>query len=132
MHINWKKITIITLDLIIGTYLVFAFTKFNKPDEANLVCTKVNINIQDEMTNGFLNAKEIKKRLEINKLYPLAKPLNDVNARKIEESLKTSPFVKTAECYKTQEGLVDIYLTQRMPIVRIKSINKEDYYIDDH
>lgn len=132
MHINWKKITIITLDLIIGTYLVLAFTKFNKPDEANLVCTKVNINIQDEMTNGFLNAKEIKKRLEINKLYPLAKPLNDVNARKIEESLKTSPFVKTAECYKTQEGLVDIYLTQRMPIVRIKSINNEDYYIDDH
>jgi hypothetical protein len=42
------------------------------------------------------------------------------------------PFVKTAECYKTQDGLVDIYLTQRMPIVRIKSINNEDYYIDDH
>ena len=46
MHINWKKITIITLDLIIGTYLVFAFTKFNKPDEANLVCTMVIINLQ--------------------------------------------------------------------------------------
>ena len=40
--------------------------------------------------------------------------------------------MKTAECYKTQDGLVDIYLTQRMPIVRIKSINNEDYYIDDH
>ncbi len=111
---------------------VFAFTKFNKPDEKGMLCTKVNINIQDEMTNGFLNAKEIKKRLEIKKLYPLEKPLSNVNARKIEETLKTSPFVKTAECYKTQDGLVDIYLTQRMPIVRIKSINNEDYYIDDH
>ena len=119
MHINWKKTIIIALDLVLGTYLVFAFTKFNKPDESNMVCTRVNINIQDEMTNGFLNAKEIKKRL-------------DVNSRKIEETLKTSPFVKTAECYKTQDGLVDIYLTQRMPIVRIKSNNNEDYYIDDH
>ena len=108
MHINWQKTIIITLDVALATYLGFAFTKFNKPDEKNLVCTKVNINIQDEMTNGFLNAKEIKKRLEM------------------------SPFVKTAECYKTQEGLVDIYLTQRMPIVRIKSINNEDYYVDDH
>lgn len=63
---------------------------------------------------------------------PWRNPLNGVNARKIEETLKTSPFVKTAECYKTQDGLVDIYLTQRMPIVRIKSINNEDYYIDDH
>ena len=63
MHINWKKTIIIALDLVLGTYLVFAFTRFNKPDETKLVCTKVNINIQDEMTNGFLNAKEIKKGL---------------------------------------------------------------------
>lgn len=132
MHINWKKTTIIILDLVLGTYLVFAFTKFNKPDESNQLCTKVNINIQDEMTNGFLNAKEIKKRLEAKKLYPLSQPLKDVNGRKIEETLMTSPFVKSAQCYKTQNGLVDIYLTQRMPIVRIKSINNEDYYVDDH
>ena len=66
MHINWQKTIIITLDVALATYLGFAFTKFNKPDEKNLVCTKVNIN------------------------------------------------------------------TQRMPIVRIKSINNEDYYVDDH
>ena len=86
MHINWKKTIIIALDLVLGTYLVFAFTRFNKPDETKLVCTKVNINIQDEMTNGFLNAKEIKKRLEARKLYPLGEPLKEVNARMIEET----------------------------------------------
>lgn len=132
MHINWKKTIIIVLDLLLGTYLVFAFTKFNKPDEKGMLCTKVNINIQDKMTNGFLDAKEIKKRMEASDLYPLRKPLNKVNTRKIEEMLKQSPFVKSAECYKTQNGLVDINLTQRMPIVRIKSYTNEDYYIDDH
>lgn len=132
MHINWKKTIIIVLDLVLGTYLMFAFTKLNKPDETRKLCTKVNINIQDEITNGFLNAKEIKKRLESKKLYPLEKPLKDVNVREIEDMLRSTPFVKTAECYKTQNGLVDIYLTQRMPIVRIKSINNEDYYVDDH
>ena len=132
MRINWKKTIIILLDLMLGVYLTFAITKFNKPDESKKVCTKVNINIQDEMTNGFLNAKEIKRRLEAKQLYPLKKKMTDISARKIEETLKTSPFVKTAECYKTQNGLVDIHLTQRMPIVRIKSTNNEDYYIDDH
>lgn len=131
MRINWKKIIIITLDLALTVYLVFAFTRFNKPDETRKVCTKVNINIQDEMTNGFLNAQEIKKRLEDKNLYPLTKPLKQVNTREIESTLKASPFVNSVECYKTQDGLVDIYLTQRMPIVRIKSINNEDYYIDD-
>ena len=70
MRINWKKITIITLDLIIGTYLVFAFTKFNQPDESDKICTKVNINIQDEMTNGFLDAKESRKGLKPRKYIP--------------------------------------------------------------
>lgn len=132
MHLNWKKTIIITLDIALSVYLVLAFTKFNQPDEKEQVCTKVNINIQDKMTNGFLDAKEIKKRLEAMDIYPLRKPLNKVNTRKIEEMLKRSPFVKSAECYKTQNGLVDINLTQRMPIVRIKSYTNEDYYIDDH
>lgn len=132
MRINWKKTIIIILDLCLGVYIAFAFTKFNKPDESGKICTKVNINIEDEMTNGFLDAKEIKKRLETKKIYPLREKLSDVNTRQIEEVLKTSPFVKTAECYKTQNGLVDICLTQRMPIVRIKSINNDDYYVDDH
>lgn len=132
MRINWKKTAIVTLDIALAVYLVFAFTKFNKPDESNKLCSKVNINIQDEVTNGFLDAKEIKRRLEQKKLYPLEKPLKNVNARKIEETLMQSPFVKSAECYKTEGGLVDINLTQRMPIVRIKSINNEDYYVDDH
>ena len=132
MRINWKKTIIITLDVTIGVYLVFAFTRFNKPDESDRICTKANINIQDEMTNGFLDAKEIKRRLQAKKIYPLEKPLSKVNARAIEETLLQSPFVKSAECYKTQDGLVDINLTQRMPIVRIKSINNEDYYVDDN
>ncbi len=132
MHVSWKKITIIVLDLGLAVYLGFAFTKFNKPDENTNLCNKVNINIQDEMTNGFLDANDIKSRLESNQLYPLEKPMKYVNTRKIEEMLKSSAFVKTAECYKTQNGQVYITLTQRMPVVRIKSINGEDYYVDDH
>lgn len=132
MRINWKKTIIMTLDVVIATYLILAFTLFNKPDETTRKCTKVSINIQDEMTNGFLDTKEIKKRLEQKNLYPLGKPMRYVIARNIEDMLKESPFVKTAECYKTEDGHVCINLTQRMPIVRIKNYKGEDYYIDDH
>lgn len=48
------------MDIVLGAYLILAFTAFNKPDEKSKMCTKVNINIQDESTNGFINAKEIK------------------------------------------------------------------------
>lgn len=39
--------------------------------------------------------------------------------------------MSTAECYKTQEGHVNITITQRMPVVRIKAQNGDDYYVDD-
>lgn len=132
MRVNWKKTMMITLDLILSVYLVLAFTSFNNADEGTQLCTKVNIDIQDETTNGFLTASEIRQRLIKNKLYPLDKPMKYINGRQIESMLKSSAFVKTAECYKTQDHQVFITLTQRMPVVRIKSINGDDYYIDDH
>lgn len=64
MRINWKKIVIITLDSALAIYLMFAFTAFNKPDEKTKLCTKVNIDIQDKATNGFIDTHEIKNRLE--------------------------------------------------------------------
>ena len=131
MQFNWKKSITITLDIVLAAYLVLAFTAFNKPDETTKVCTKVSINIQDESANGFISANEIKSRLEKRILYPLNKQMHNVNSRNIEEALKTSPFVNTAECYKTQDGHVYINITQRLPIVRVKAINGDDYYLDD-
>ena len=60
MRLNWKKTGLITLDVILGAYIILAFTAFNKPDETSNLCVKVDINIQDVNTNGFIDAKEIK------------------------------------------------------------------------
>lgn len=131
MRINWKKILLVTCDVVLGAYIVVAMTAFNKPDETNIVCTQVNIDIQDEATNAFITAPEIKQRLMKSDLYPLKKPLANVNTRTIEESLRKSPFIKNAECYKTEDGHVWISLTQRMPTLHIMAANGDDYYLDD-
>lgn len=129
---NWKKIVIIVLDVILAVYLLFAITSFNKPEGANAICNKVKIDITDGVVDGFLNVDEIKGILERNHLYPLAKPMNTVDIREIEETLVKSPFVNEAQCYKTQSGHICIKLTQRMPIIRIKANNGDDYYIDNN
>jgi len=131
MRINVKKSIIIALDIILGVYIVLAMTSFNNPDEETRKCTKVSINIEDDSANGFLSVGEIKKILEQSRLYPLNKKMSDINPRDIEERLKASPFVNSAQCYKTQDNNVHISITQRMPIVRIKNMRGEDYYLDD-
>lgn len=131
MKINWRRTTYIVLDSILAVYLLLAITAFNKPEDKGQLCEEVVINISDESTNGFLTSDEIKRILVDKKLYPKNQPLKFINPRSIEEILKVTPFVNTAQCYKTEGGKVFIEITQRTPIIRIKSINGDDYYIDD-
>lgn len=131
MRINWKRTLLVTCDVLLGAYIVVAMTAFNKPDESSMLCKQVNINIEDEATNGFISGQEVKSRLNNNGIYPLGKPLKEINSRKIEETLKQSPFIKNAECYKTEDGHVCISLTQRLPTLHVMATNGDDYYLDD-
>jgi cell division protein FtsQ len=80
--------------------------------------------------DGFLNAKAIKTILEKVHLYPLGRPMAEVSAREIEETLRKNPFIEMAECHKTQSGHVCIRLKQRMPVVHVMADNNENYYVD--
>lgn len=132
LNINWKKTFLITFDVVIAVYLVMAVTVWNKPSRRGSVCTKVEINIADENVNGFLNSEEVKTLLERSRLYPLSQPMDDISPRRIEQALREMPFVKTAQCYATEDNHVCITVTQRTPILRVKSVTGEDYYIDDN
>lgn len=127
-----KKYIIIIIDVILAVYLVLSVTAFNNPDQLVKKCTKVDISITDESTYGFLDAQEIKAILEKKGIYPLHQDLGKVSPRLIEETLRTSSFVSTAQCCKTTEGHVLISVTQRSPLVRIKCVNNDDYYIDEN
>lgn len=128
---NWKKIGILTADIILGVYLLLAITAFNRPDDQDAVCREVIINITDGASNGFLNVNEVKMQLQHAKIYPLGDRMNDVCTRQIEETLLKSPLVEHVECYKTHTGCVYINLTQRIAVMRIMANNGESYYIDN-
>ncbi|MBQ7513207.1 MAG: FtsQ-type POTRA domain-containing protein [Prevotella sp.] len=132
MNFNWKKTAIILTDILLAVYLVLAVTAFNHPDELSSVCGEVNIQIEDGTVKGFLTADEIKAQLKHQHIYPLGDPIAQVPCRQIEEVLQKNPFVKSVECYKTHTGHVNIKIVQRMPVMRIKADNGDDYYVDEH
>ena len=132
MSVNWKKSFIILIDIALAVYLVFAITVFNRPDELSNVCSEVKIDVKEGVVMGFLNPDEIKSQLQHARLYPLGDPMSQVSARKIEETLLQNPLVENVQCYKTQTGRVFVTLSQRLPVVRVKADNGEDYYVDTH
>ena len=131
MSVNWKRIGIMTADIVLGVYLILAITAFNCPDDQDAVCQEVKINITDGAKNGFLNTNEVKLQLQHAKIYPLGDRMSDVCTRQIEETLLKSPLVENVECYKTQTGRVYINITQRIAVMRIIANNGENYYIDN-
>ena len=132
MTINWKKITIVLVDMVLAVYLVLAITAFNCPDESSNVCREVNIHIEDGSVKGFLDQEEIKTLLQRARCYPVGDQMSNVDVRVIEEQLQKNPFVKNAQCYKTQTGHVNITVDQRLPVIRVKADNGDDYYVDAH
>lgn len=128
---NFKKIILYTVNTLLAIYLVLAVTAFNKPDESRDVCTKVIIDVADANSGGFIDNKEVQRRLTDTGLFPLHKQMSKVSARRIEEQLLHTPFIRTANCTKTIGGTVYIEITQRTPVIRIMASSGDDYFLDD-
>ena len=132
MTINWKNTALVLADIALAVYLVLAITAFNCPDESSNVCREVNIYIEDGSVKGLLDQEEIKTLLQRARCYHIGDQMSSVDVRVIEEQLKKNPFVKNAQCYKTQTGHVNITVDQRLPVIRVKADNGDDYYVDEH
>jgi len=128
---NIKKFILYAVNALLAVYLILAVTAFNKPDESRDVCTKVLIDVADANAGGFIDNKEVQRRLSEAGLFPLHKRMADVSARRIEERLLQTPFIRTANCTKTIGGTVYIEIEQRTPVIRIMADSGDDYFLDD-
>lgn len=129
---NWKKVILVTLNIIVGVYLVLAMTAFNKPRQHSSVCNKVQISIEHTEPQGFLNESDIRQLLADAHISPIGKPMNEVSVRQIEEKLNSNALIEQAQCYKTQAGHLCINVRQRVPVVRVMADNGDDYFVDSH
>ena len=123
--------TFLKLVVLLGVlaYLVFAFTNVSGDDD-NARCKELSVDIVDSSYAGFINAEEVKRILAKAGLNPVGKPMEQVNSEAIEAVLEKNSFVSLVKCYKTPGGRVNISLSQRLPILRVKADNGEDYYVD--
>lgn len=128
---NWKKGIIITLDVIIGIYLLLAVTAFNKPEGQSSVCNNVLIHIEETDPKGFLEVADIRQILVNAHIMPVGKSMDKVSVRTIAEKLSSNQLIDSVECYKTQSGHVCINIKQRVPVVRVMADNGDDYYVDN-
>lgn len=126
----FKNILKLLLVVSLVAYLGYTFVTI-RYESHNEVCLNVRIAIADSMRAGFINRDVVEQRLRSKGLYPKGQLMDSVHSLKIEEALMRDPFIHEAVCYKTPGGMVNILITQRIPLLRVIADGGQNYYLDE-
>ena len=110
---------------IFGAYFFFV-SRLEAKEAPDMKCSKINISIQDSLSKSFISVSEIKQMVADS---AMGRKLSDINTYGIEQELTRSGVLSTAEVYTTWPDMLNVVVTQREPVVRIKT-DGGDFYCD--
>lgn len=85
-----------------------------------LTCTGLNVVIEDSLENSFVSREEIKKYLDAEGGGYIGRKADSISLEKIESIIDGKSAVRKSEAYMTRDGLLNIVVTQRRPLVRFQ------------
>lgn len=95
-----------------------------------VICSSIEWNIKDSTKRQYVLPNELSTLISHTNLNPEGKPTEEVMTQAIENCVQSHPMVRHAECYITTRGVVKVVLTQRVPLLGVKTEDKL-YYIDE-
>ena len=93
------------------------------------LCTQVDVVVEDSVSRQYVDAMEVEGYLKARGCYALTKAMSEVDCHMIEQALLKHEMIRTASCYKTPFGAVRIRVTQRVPVLCVKTA--EGHYLVD-
>ncbi|HET7818769.1 MAG TPA: hypothetical protein VFL70_05635, partial [Bacteroidia bacterium] len=127
----FKKIfQIIVWVVAIGTLsVVFAFVQEKEQEQ---LCTKVNIDIErNPLQENFFVEENAIRILIAQKFGQIENaPLKDIDVNALERIMYSNPWVQKADVYLSIDGITNIEIIQRNPLLRIINKSGVSYYID--
>jgi cell division protein FtsQ len=94
------------------------------------ICQKVIIRIDYGMSDTLISQRDILNLLKQTGNLTKGESIGYINFEKIEKELGKQPYVAHAEVFNSLDGVVEIDVVQRQPILRIFNQKNESYYID--
>ncbi len=107
--------------------VILSFVSIGK---SRIVCTDVHVEVTDSLNSGFVSPEQIKAALL--KKYPevLGNAVEGINCEEIELFLKKHQAIKECEAFCTVNGVLNVFIGQRKPLLRVFS-GYDSYYIDE-
>ena len=93
------------------------------------VCTAVNVEVINSDSTAFVTPQGVLNDLKSQGVKLVGKHLVDIDASAVEESLRHSPYLESADVVKCQDGRVLIRVSQLLPVLRVFD-GEESYYVN--
>jgi len=126
-RINWKAVLTVFGWVICLSGLVVLMS-FIEREKASVICKDVKVIIPGNQ--NFIERAEVDQILVENGGKLVGRELKKINIHKLEESLKANPFILFAKVYADMNGVLNVQIRQREPILRIINIAGIDFYVD--
>ena len=124
-----KKILIISAWVLLVSGLIVTLG-FATKQEGKQACRELNIVVNADNDNYFLDEKDIADLLRTKGDSIIGQPIASVNVNKIEHLLYTNPWVRKADAYLSIDGVLQVNVDLKVPLVRVMTTAGESYYMD--
>lgn len=109
---------------------LFVLMSFIGIKEASMLCREVKVYIPGN--EYFVDREEINSILHIGNNTLVGKKLDGINIHQLEKTLQANPFIEFAKVYADMDGVVNVEIRQRQPILRIINRFAQDFYVDQY
>ena len=125
---NWKKIFINTA-WVISLVGVLVLLGASIRQKSNKKVKGVVVEIKGAEKHMFIDEQDVLQI--VNHPAPVTgRPMRGIHLRKLEEQVKTNPWVSNAEMFFDNQYQLQVSIVEREPIARIFETNGQSYYID--
>ena len=129
-----KKVLRIALSVLIWGallgYLIFA-ARYCRQQQHQQRLLRVNIEVTDSDQLRIVSPETVEQWLAQHGMAVEGMPLDSVNTERIREVLARHGFIKDSKAYVEQGGTLYVEVSQRKPIMRVKTEGGEDFYISE-
>lgn len=123
-----KHIIVGIVVALVSVYLIAAAVWFSSRPKTT-PCSAIEWDIRDLADCQYVTEEELNTLIRHTNLNPENLPQEQVLTQAIEACVQSHPMVRQAQCYITRQGRVIVRLTQRQPLMGVRT-ESASYYID--
>jgi cell division protein FtsQ len=109
---------------------LFTLLGYTIEEHNETLCKKVIIRIDYGPSDTLISQKDILDILHQSGNKLKGQSIGYINFEKIEKELGRQPYVQHTQVYNSLDGVVEIDIVQRQPILRIFNVKNESFYLD--